>query len=50
MPRDGTCPTCHRQIGEPARAPWHFKLLMAAVALYLGFRAWQGVDWVIDRL
>lgn len=47
---EGTCPTCGRQLATPAKAPWHFKLLMAAVALYLGFRAVQGVDWVLDRL
>ena len=47
---DGACPTCGRQLAKPAKAPWHFKLLMAAVALYLGFRAVQGVDWVLDRL
>ena len=47
---DGTCPTCGRQLAAPAKAPWHFKLLMAAVALYLGFRAVQGVDWVLERL
>lgn len=49
MTKEGRCPTCSRQIGAPARAPWHFKLLMGAVVLYLGFRAVQGVDWVIDR-
>ena len=48
--RDGTCPTCGRQIGEPAKTPWHFKLLMAGVVLYLGFRAYQGVEWVIHHL
>lgn len=26
--------------------PWHLKALAAAVALYLGFRAWQGIEWV----
>jgi hypothetical protein len=41
--RDGTCPTCGRSIGDPAKAPWHFKLLVVATVLYLGFRAWQGV-------
>jgi hypothetical protein len=50
MARDGACPTCGRQIAPPAKAPWHFKLLMVAVAAYLGFRAIQGVDWVLDRL
>lgn len=30
--------------------PWHLKALAAAVALYLGFRAWQGIEWVAHRL
>ncbi len=29
--------------------PWHLKLLAGAVALYLGYRALQGVEWIIDR-
>jgi hypothetical protein len=52
MSGDGTCPTCGRAIAEPQverGAPWHFKLLLAAVVLYLGFRAWQGVDWLAHR-
>jgi len=27
--------------------PWHFKLLLGAVALYLGYRAFQGIEWLI---
>lgn len=27
--------------------PWHFKLLLGAVALYLGYRALQGVEWLV---
>lgn len=33
-----------------AGAPWHFKLLLVALALYLGFRFWQMIAWVIGRL
>lgn len=29
--------------------PWHLKLLAAALAVYLGFRAWQGIEWVIGK-
>ncbi|MBV8295846.1 MAG: hypothetical protein JO085_03340 [Acidimicrobiia bacterium] len=43
MSRDGSCPTCGRVIAEPAKVPWHFKLLVVATVLYLGFRAWQGI-------
>jgi hypothetical protein len=34
---------------EPPPVPWHFKLLVVATVLYLGWRAVQGVMWVIDR-
>ena len=45
---DGTCPTCGRPVGEveqraadevdAEKTPWHFKLLVAAVVAYLGWR------------
>lgn len=54
---DGSCPTCGRRVGEPARgstdepgAPWHFKLLLAATVVYLGFRLLQGLSWVGNHL
>jgi hypothetical protein len=54
---DGTCPECGRAVDtgrsgtgdEPVPLPWHLKLLAAAVVLYLGYRAWEGVEWVIGR-
>jgi hypothetical protein len=58
---DGTCPSCGRQV-EPAPAgtdgattekpvalPWHLKLLAGAAAVYLGWRAWQGIAWLVER-
>ena len=56
---DGTCPTCGRLVAgataveaeaESASAPWHFKLLIAATAIYLGYRLFQGVLWVAHQL
>jgi hypothetical protein len=59
---DGACPACGQAVDpgglakDPAAAdehppiPWHLKLLAAAVVLYLGFRAWQGVEWVLHQL
>jgi hypothetical protein len=29
--------------------PWHLKLLAGAVALYLGWRAFQGIEWLVHR-
>ena len=51
MPPDGTCKECGKLIAEPqespARAPWHFKLLVVAAVIYLGWRLIQGIQWVI---
>ncbi|MHB8670771.1 MAG: hypothetical protein ACYDAD_09475 [Acidimicrobiales bacterium] len=58
---DGTCPACGASVAAwgssqaatsaaPSRAPWHFKALVGALVLYLGFRAWQGVSWVVHHL
>jgi hypothetical protein len=47
----GECPTCGRVIAEPQdlKVPWHFKLLVVATVLYLGFRAYQGIAWLVAR-
>ncbi|MCA1846157.1 MAG: hypothetical protein LC792_23790 [Actinobacteria bacterium] len=50
LEENGECPDCHAVIGEPPKVPWHFKLLVVAVVLYLGFRAWQGIDWLVHHL
>lgn len=34
---------------EQVPVPWHLKLLAGAVVVYLGFRAWAGVEWVIHQ-
>ena len=35
---------------EPVPVPWHLKLLLVALAVYLAYRAFQGVEWVITLL
>lgn len=54
---DGSCPTCGRVVAEPHRpgaadeappkAPWHFKLLLLAVVIYLTWRFVQIISWVV---
>ena len=46
----GECPDCDTVIGKPPRAPWHFRLLVVATVVYLGWRAWQGIDWLVGKL
>jgi len=29
--------------------PWHFKMLVGAITLYLGYRALQGIEWLVHR-
>ena len=49
MGTGGECPTCGRVIAAPQKVPWHFKLMLLALAVYLGFRAWQGVAWALHH-
>ena len=46
----GKCPNEH-QVGDPAKAaqkvPWHFWLLLGALAIYLTWRVVQGVLWFV---
>lgn len=53
---DGTCPACGRQVADPAdaaaskvpeKAPWHFKLLLVAVVVYLGWRFVQLIGLLV---
>jgi hypothetical protein len=30
--------------------PWHLKLLACALAVYLGYRAYQGIEWVFGKV
>ena len=46
----GECPDCDTVIGKPPRPPWHFVLLVVAVVVYLGWRAYQGVEWALGKL
>ena len=35
---------------QPEPLPWHFKLLLVALAIYLAYRTLQGVEWLIAHL
>jgi len=52
MTTDGRCPTCGRELEAPQqrddegedgdeKAPWHFKLLIVALVVYLVWRFYQ---------
>lgn len=49
---DGTCPQCGEAVGavekraQAVGTPWHFKLLVAVLVVYLGYRLYQGIVWL----
>jgi hypothetical protein len=62
---DGRCPSCGRVVyagaahgpevaseteDELGPIPWHLKLLAGALAVYLGYRAMQGIEWLAGKL
>lgn len=34
---------------EKLPLPWHLKLLAGALAIYLGYRFLQGIEWVVGK-
>ena len=57
---DGTCMKCGSFIASPddeppaddtkTKAPWHFKLLLVVLIIYLTYRLIQGIVWVAHKL
>jgi hypothetical protein len=45
---EGNCPDCGESLGRRA-IPWYFKLMIAATAVYLGWRAFQGIAWLVHH-
>jgi len=46
---DGACPTCQEPFEEKKPVPWHMKFLLAATVIYLGYRSFQGIVWLIHH-
>ena len=55
-----TCPGCGAPLHEepeadgeedeaPAKAPWHFKFLVVGTVIYLGYRLYQGIEWLLHH-
>jgi hypothetical protein len=47
---DRTCPECGTVTLEHRKAPWYFKFMLVASVIYLGYRAFQGVTWVVHHI
>ncbi|MHB1763035.1 MAG: hypothetical protein ACYCS4_09930 [Acidimicrobiales bacterium] len=47
---DGACPDCGDLLPERRKVPWHFKAVIIATTIYLGYRTYQGVTWVAHHV
>ncbi|MDA8057413.1 MAG: hypothetical protein ACP5P9_04240 [Acidimicrobiales bacterium] len=46
---DGGCPACGGPLAEHRPSPWYFKFMVVATVIYLGYRAYQGITWVVHH-
>jgi uncharacterized paraquat-inducible protein A len=49
---EGECPACGTILAEQERGPvpWYFKFMLAASVIYLGYRAFQGISWIVHHV
>jgi len=45
---DEACPTCGNVVATKARkgVPWHFKVMLVAVAIYMVYRIYWLAEWL----
>jgi hypothetical protein len=46
---DGVCPDCGGTVEQARHIPWTFKVMLAATVVYLGYRGYQGIEWLIHH-
>jgi len=46
---EGGCPSCDEPLADRRPVPWHFKFLLAATVIYLGWRTYQGIGWLVHH-
>lgn len=52
-----SCPACGSHVDPdqeaeeepPVKSPWHFKVLVVGTVVYLGYRLYQGIGWLIHH-
>jgi uncharacterized paraquat-inducible protein A len=51
LTQEGDCPTCGTPLVEDERQPipWYWKLMGVATVVYLGWRAYQGIGWLVHH-
>ncbi len=47
---DGFCPTCGANLEERGPVPWYFKAMIVVTVVYLGYRIYQGVGWLVHHM
>jgi uncharacterized paraquat-inducible protein A len=52
LTEEGACPACGTVLAEQERrpVPWYFKFMLVASVIYLGYRAFQGITWVVHHV
>ena len=49
---EGECPACGTILAEQERQriPWYFKFMVVATVIYLGYRIFQLVTWLVHHV
>ncbi len=50
LSEEGECPTCGGPVATHRKIPWQFKIMIYITIVYLGYRAYQGITWLVHHV
>jgi DNA-directed RNA polymerase subunit RPC12/RpoP len=50
LTEEGSCPQCGDLLTGRRPIPWQFRLMIGATVIYLGYRAYQLVSWIVRKV
>jgi hypothetical protein len=50
LTEEGACPDCGDVITGRRPIPWGFKFMAGATVIYLGYRLYQLINWIVHKV
>jgi uncharacterized paraquat-inducible protein A len=49
LSEEGNCPQCGDLLTGRKPIPWQFRIMIGATVIYLGYRTYQLIGWIVHK-